>query len=89
MGVHLVFSPNFLCVIQQADATGDETCDRGVSPAKKMKCAGMEDWFDDVFVVYEDQVSKSVVVEKEVSMYLGSTKSTEDRDTTLLQWWKK
>ena len=70
--------------------TGEKTVDEcGVSSAKKMKCVDLEDWFDDVFVVREDRISESVAVEKEVTMYLGSSKSAEDRALTLLQWWQK
>ena len=61
----------------------------GISSAKKMQCVDLEDWFDDVFVVREDRISESVAVEREVIMYLGSSKSAEDRALTLLQWWQK
>ena len=57
----------------------------GVSSAKKMKCVDLEDWFDDVFVVRKDRISESIAVEKEVTMYLGSSKRAEGRALTLLQ----
>lgn len=51
---------------------------------KKIKCFDLEDWFDDVFIVYEDKVLLLVVVEKEVFIFLGSIKCVKDRDIILL-----
>ena len=59
------------------------------SPAKTLKCSDLEEWLDDVYFVSEERESPTVVIEREVSMYLGSKKSPEDLNLSLLEWWKK
>lgn len=49
-------------------------------PPKKLKkdyeskCTDLEEWFDDVTFVGEERESPTVVIEREVSMYLGAKK---------------
>lgn len=59
------------------------------SPAKKLKCSDLEEWLDDVYFVSEERESPTLVIEREVSMYLGSKKSPEDLNLSILEWWKK
>lgn len=59
------------------------------SPAKKLKCSDLEEWLDDVYFVSEERESPTLVIEREVSMFLGSKKSPEDLNLSILEWWKK